>query len=151
MSFNVHHLYVYMIESIGKFWLLRKRGIDLKKRSEKSIAELLIEFIIFFAVMFFTCTVGIIELLSEFDKIDGIFGWIAISTIYFGLLAGIIFSIDKCFWLYEQNKRFAGKLGFNFPELEPFYLKGKRIERLLIITILLIFTMLYLVKIRVLQ
>jgi len=123
----------------------------LENRDRKFVTQLLREFIIFFAVMFFTCTVGIIELLPEFDKIDGIFGWIAISTIYFGLLAGIIFSIDKCFWLYEQNKRFAGKLGFNFPEIEPFYLKGERVRRLLIIVILLVFIMLYLVKIHILQ
>lgn len=101
--------------------------------------------------MFFTCVVGIIELLPEFDKIKGTWGWMAISTLYFGLLAGIVFSVHECFWLYEQNRTYAGRFGFNFPDIEPFGQKGKAIERLLIIGTLAIFTVLYLVKVGILQ
>lgn len=35
---------------------------------------LLRDFVIFFAVLFLTCVVGIIELLAEFDRINGFFG-----------------------------------------------------------------------------
>lgn len=115
-------------------------------RDRSFIAQLLREFIIFFAVLFFTCVVGIIELLPEFDKIEGMFGLLSISAIYFGLLIGMVFSVDKCFWLYERNKMFAGKFGFNFPEIEPLPLKGKKIKNVLIVGILFVFTMLYFVK-----
>ena len=123
-------------------------GTGVKHPDRRLRGEVLREFSIFFAVLFLTCIVGIIELLPEFDKIHGNV-WLggSLSAIYFGLLAGIIFSIDKCFWLYEQNKRLAGEFGFNFPEIEPFYLKGKKIERLLIVGILVTFFILYLVKI----
>ena len=126
----------------------RLGGTDVGNRDKKFRGEVLREFSIFFAILFLTCIVGIIELLPEFDKIHGNV-WLggSLSAIYFGLLAGIIFSIDKCFWLYELNKRLAGEFGFNFPEIEPFYLKGKKIEWLLIVGILVPFFILYLVKI----
>ena len=126
----------------------RLGGTDVKHPDRRLAGEVLREFSIFFAVLFLTCIVGIIELLPEFDKIHGNV-WLggSLSAIYFGLLALMIFSIDKCFWLYEQNKRLTGEFGFNFPEIEPFYLKGKKIERLLIAGILVTFFILYLVKI----
>ena len=130
---------------------LQERNTKHREEVTKYRAEVLREFSIFFAVLFFTCVVGIIELLPEFEKISGVFGRIAISAIYFGLLAGIIFSIDRCFWLYEQNKSLAGKYGFNFPQIEPFHTMGKSIERLLIVGILVVFITLYLVKIGLLQ
>jgi hypothetical protein len=123
----------------------------LGERDAKYSAEILREFSIFFAVLFFTCVVGIIELLPEFGKIKGIYGLVAISIIYFGLLVGVIFSIDKCFWLYEQNKAYAGRFGFNFPEIEPFRKRGRILGRLLIIGVLLVFTLLYFVKIGILS
>ena len=133
-----------------------KRGTVVEKRDKKYTAEVLREFSIFFAVLFFTCVVGIIELLPEFDKISKYpyllsFGWIFLSILYFGLLFGIVFCIDRCFWLYDQNKRLAGEFGFNFPEIEPFYTKGKKMKKPLITVILLVFFMLYFVKIGVLQ
>ena len=118
-------------------------------------AELLREFAIFFAVLFLTCVVGIIELLSEFEKINGLFGWISISSIYFGLLFGIVYSMDKCFWLYEQNRMFSGKFGYNYPDIEYFILKifksDKNLEGFLVAVVTLIFIMLYLVKIGLLR
>ena len=57
-------------------------------KNKKHNAEL-IEFTIFFAVMLFTCVVGIIELLPEFDKIKGIFGSISVSALCFAFLVGI--------------------------------------------------------------
>lgn len=123
----------------------------MENRDRKPTAELLRDFAIFFAVIFFTCLVGIIELLPEFDRIRGIWGFTAISSIYFGLLAGVIFSIYVCFWLYEQNRALAGKFGFRFFLIEPFYQRGKILEKLLIAAILVIFTLLYLVKIGILQ
>lgn len=123
----------------------------MEERRKEFTASLLRDFSIFFAVLFFTCVVGIVELLPEFEKINGILSWICISTIYFGLLTGVVFSIQRCFWLYEQNKRFAGALGFNFPEIEPFDSFGKIIEYPLITGVLLTFFVLYLVKVGLLR
>lgn len=118
-------------------------------------AEVLREFAIFFAVLFLTCVVGIIELLPEIEKINGLFSWTSVSTIYFGLLFGIVYSMDKCFWLYKQNRMFSGKFGYNYPEIEYFILKifktDKNLEGFLIAVIALVFFILYLVKIGLLQ
>ena len=38
--------------------------------------------------MLFTCVVGIIELLPEFYKIKGIFGFTPVSELYFAFLVG---------------------------------------------------------------
>ena len=118
---------------------------------DKFKAETLRDFSIFFAVLLFTGIVGIIELLSEFDKINGIFGLISISGIYFGLLGVIIFSIDKFFMLYKQNRGL--KVGFNFYEIEILiYHIGEKILKIFMITIVsLFFTLLYLVKIGLLK
>ena len=112
--------------------------------------------IIFFAGMFFTCLVGLIELLPEFETITGGIGRITITIIYFGLLSGILYSINKCFWLYEMNKIWGGKYGFIFPDIElfhikSFHLKKKDLKTLLIASILSVFFLLYFVKIGVLQ
>lgn len=122
---------------------------------EKRVAEFLREFMIFFAVMFFTFIVGIIELLPELSKIDPRltpWGFTVISIIYFGLLAGIIFSVKYCFWLYEENREFRekGKFGFYFPLIEPLYSRGKILEKFLIVGLFVVFTLLFLVKIGVL-
>jgi hypothetical protein len=120
----------------------------LQERNREYKADALRDFSIFFGALFFTCVVGIIELLPEFGNVNGIFGKVSISTIYFGLLCGIVFSIDKCFWLYEQNRTIGG-YGFNFPTIEPYNTKGKRIKKLFIMAILLTFVVLYFVKIGV--
>ncbi len=56
-----------------------------------------IEFFLFFAVLFFTCVVGIITLLPELEKIKGVFGGFANSLLYFGLLLGVDYSVYKFF------------------------------------------------------
>ena len=118
---------------------------------DKFKAETLRDFSIFFAVLLFTGIVGIIELLSEFDKINGIFVLISISGIYFGLLGVILFSIDKFFMLYKQNRGL--KSGYNFYEIEIswYHIGEKKLKRLMIIIILLFFILLYLVKIGLLN
>jgi hypothetical protein len=123
-----------------------ERKPDLENRRFK--AELLREFSIFFAVLFLTCVVGIIELLPELEKMTGAFSWLSLSALYFGLTAGSVYCVDKCFWLYEQQR---GAFGFNFPEIEPFYSRGKMIRRALIIGILVVFIFLYFVKVGILR
>ena len=131
--------------------------MDKEKTEEaKHVAELYRTLIIFFAGMFFTCLVGLIELLPEFETITGGIGRITITIIYFGLLSGILYSINKCFWLYEMNKIWGGKYGFIFPDIElfhikSFHLKKKDLKTLLIASILSVFFLLYFVKIGVLQ
>lgn len=129
----------------------KELGYRLENKDRKRVARVLREFIIFFAVIFLTCVVGIIELLPELDKIDGVFGWISVSAIYFGLLAGLVFSIHACFKIYKENRKFAGEYGFYFATIEPFLLKGKIIKVLLIAGIILVFITLYLVKTGFLQ
>lgn len=122
----------------------------MENRDRRAVAELLRDFIVFFAILFLTCVVGIIELLGEFEKIKGIFGGVTIFIIYFGLVFLMIFGVNKCFWLYEQNKMYKG-YGFFFHEIEPIETRGKKIKEGLIIAILVIFTVLYFVKIGVIQ
>ena len=116
-------------------------------------AELYRELLLFFAVVFFTCVVGIIELLPELEKTNGLFSWswLAISVLYFGLLLGIDYSLDRCFFLYKQNKTFGGEFGFNFPGLEglvqKIFRKINYLELSLVTIITLEFVFLYIVKI----
>ena len=119
----------------------------MKEENTKTIAELLRDFTIFFAVLFFTCTVGIIELLPELEKIRGIFGFISLTLLYFILLFGIVFSINKCFELYDENKNFAGRYRYIFWEIESLRKKGIPVKWLAITIIIALFTLLYLVKI----
>ena len=106
--------------------------------------------------MFFTCVVGIIELLPEFVYVTGIFGKITISVIYFGLLFGILFSVNHCFWLYDLNLRWGGEYAFVFPTVEFLHvgdrhLTPKHVKRFLIVVFFIVFFALYLVKIGLLQ
>jgi len=117
--------------------------------NKKDNAEL-IEFTIFFAAMLFTCAVGIIELLPEFEKIKGIFGFTSVSALYFGLLIGIIFSMSEFFYLFKKNEEKI-KTDFPFSRVEYFYQHAKIIKLLFYIIFLLIFIMLYFVKIGCLQ
>ena len=113
------------------------------------------EIIIFFSALFFTCVVGIIELLPELEKINGVWGLTSISILYFGLLFGVDYSLNKCFWLYAINKEIGRPFNFYFPDLE--YLVNKvfksphNLKNFLIVIITLIFTIIYLVKIEFLH
>lgn len=71
---------------------LDKTAVEEKRRR---IADFLKDFILFFAVLFFTCVVGIIELLPEFETVNGLFtwSWFAISFLYFSLLLGVDYSV----------------------------------------------------------
>jgi len=109
------------------------------------------EFIIFWAILFFTCIVGIIELLPEFENIEVKFGWAwgSISALYVVLLFGLVLSIYECFLLYKQRDfvyqfhitEFTKKLG----------IKVEWLKWILIVLFLLIFIILYFVKIGVLK
>lgn len=127
---------------------LRKKGI-LISANRDGLRESLREFIIFWAILFFTCIVGIIELLPEFDKIKVTFSWGSISALYILLFFGILLSIYECFLLYEQRD-FVYK--FHPIELiKDWGINVKWQRRILIVLFLLIFTLLYFVKIGVLK
>ena len=134
---------------------MRAGGIILdkdKNNYQKHVAEFYRTLIIFFAGVFFTCVVGLIELLPEFETVTGSIGRITLTILYFGLLSGILFSINKCFLLYEKNKTYGGQFGFIIPDIELFHikryhLKPNDLEKLLISGFLSVFVLLYLVKI----
>ena len=94
-------------------------------------------------------------MLPELEKINGMWGLTSISILYFGLLLGVDYSLNKCFWLYSINKEIGRPFGFYFPDLE--YLVNKvfrsphNLKNFLIVVITLIFTIVYLVKIGLLQ
>jgi len=119
----------------------------------KLTSEYLRDFVIFFAVLFFTCVVGIIELLPELEKISGFctIRWITVSILYFALVGLMMFGVWTCFWLYKDNRRYWGKGGFRFFIIEPFETWGKLIEGLLLVLIPVEFGLLYLVKLGLLQ
>jgi hypothetical protein len=135
---------------------LDKAAIEERR---KRIADFLREFMIFFAVLFFTCVVGIIELLPEFESINGLFtwSWFAVSFLYFGLLLGVDYSVYVCFNLYEENKwvREHYGVGFFFPDLEKLIrLVFKKLRRLQLFTVAIVtfvFVLMYLVKIGLLK
>ena len=134
---------------------MRFRGIILNKdimEQQKYNAEFFRNVIIFFAGVFFTCVIGIIELLPVFETTTGHIGQVTITFIYFGLLGGILYSMNKCFWLYEQNRIWGGRYGFNFPDIEllrvwRYHLKKNELKALLNIAFLSLFSLMYLVKI----
>ena len=121
--------------------------------NKKHNAEL-IEFTIFFAVMLFTCVVGIIELLPEFDNIKGIFGSISVSMLYVAFLIGIFFSMTEFFRTIENSEDEIEKIkekGPAFSGIKFFYKHPKPIQVVIYAVFLLIFITLYLVKIGCLQ
>ncbi len=88
------------------------------------------DFLVFYVVLFFTCVVGIIELLSEFDNVDRKFSKkgddekIALTLLYLFLVAGIFFSISQCWNVYRISYAltYNGKLGndlMNFAKENP--------------------------------
>ncbi len=114
----------------------------------------LIEFTIFFAVMLLTCVVGIIELLPEFNTIKGMFGSISVSMLYFAFLIGIFFSMTQLFLLLKANKTKINEIKKSdvaFSQIEFFYKHPKPIQVVIYAVFLLIFIILYLVKIGCLQ
>lgn len=131
----------------------------MKQEKDGSIAVFYREILIFFAVLFFTCVVGIIELLPQLEEINGLlsWNWLLISSVYFGLLAGIDYSVKKCFWLYRENRTLREKfgVGFYYPDIEflveRIFKKLENLEGFLIAVITLVFFLLYLVKIGILH
>jgi hypothetical protein len=131
----------------------------MAKDYSKFAAELYRDLLLFFAVVFFTCVVGVIELLPELEKINGLFSWswLALTVLYFGLVVGIEYSMDRCFWLYRRNKDVGKKSGYGFvyPELEGWVQRVFRkivyLEGVLIVGITIEFIILYLVKIGMLH
>ena len=129
----------------------KAKGIHLEDENQKRTGDFAREIILFYSVLFFTCIVGIIELLPEFENIKGMFGLLSVSAIYFGFLFGAVFSMRRCFWIYEYGMKFSGKYGFRFRSIEPFIEKGKKIKESLTIAIPAVFVLLYLVKTGLLQ
>jgi hypothetical protein len=127
----------------------------MKSEDYKYWSQFYRDFLIFFAVLFFTCVVGIIELLPEFEKTSGLWSVVVISIVYFGLVLGIDYGIEKCFWLYRVNKEFIGRGAFRYPDVEflirKFFKKITNLEVFLIVIIDVVFVLLYLVKIGVIQ
>lgn len=115
------------------------------------------DFLLFFGVLFFTCVVGIFTLLPEFEKIPYIpsWTWLIISALYFGLLVGIAYSIRKCFWILFVEVKDLGKFSFRYPELETlvkkYFKEPKYLEWLFIIVVVIIFILLYFIKIGLLE
>lgn len=129
----------------------------MNDKSAKHWADFYREFLIFFAIVFFTCVVGIIELLPEFENINTIISWrwFVVSLVYFGLLSGILYSLDKCFWLYGRNKIHGGNFAFLYPELEggivqKIFKKLNHFRLFLLFAILIVFILFYFVKVGVL-
>jgi hypothetical protein len=127
------------------------------EEGRKRISDFLREFMVFFAILFFTCVVGIIELLPEFESINGLASGLVVSAVYYGLLLGIDYSLYKCFYLYEQNKIVKEQYGygFYFPELESLiglvFKKLKRLQWFSVTVVTLVFILFYLVKIGLLR
>jgi len=131
----------------------------LNEEKREQIAAFYREFMIFFAVLFFTCMVGLIELLPQLEKPNGLlnWSWLLMSSLYFGLVIGIDYSLEKCFWLYRVNRTFRETInvGFYYPDIEflvqKIFKKLKYLEGFLIAVITLFFILLYLVKIGILH
>lgn len=130
--------------------------MKLTDEQEKIASESYRDFLLFFGVIFFTCMVGIIELLPEFENpIIPSWGWITISGLYFGLFFGSIYCIHMCFRILFEEVIELKKYGFRYP---GFNVIIKRIFKtpvnfeIFIETLVVIgFFLLYLVKINVLQ
>lgn len=144
----------------------------------KEYAKLRVEsnrdMLIFWAVLFFTCVVGIIELLPEIRELTFPLRGISLITIfasnqtyvtciYFGLLSGMVFSIINAFNVYRNSfdlvqKDELGADGKKSVKDYPTYidrlmfLKGDKIaESCLISLIFLFFVLLYFSRIGLLK
>ena len=131
----------------------------MKEEKDESMAVFYREVLIFFAVLFFTCVVGLIELLPQLETTNVLlsWSWLLMSFLYFGLVVGIDYSLEKCFWLYRVNRtlRETIHVGFYYPDIEflvqKIFKKLKYLEGFLIAVITLFFILLYLVKIGILH
>jgi len=107
--------------------------------------ELKLEVLVFYGVLFFTCVVGIIELLPEFDNwLDypegiGILYRVALSLLYFGLLLGTILSMHLSIRFYESEE-----LPYRSLVIELFL--RRRMRWVIVALISFVFISLYLVK-----
>jgi hypothetical protein len=104
------------------------------------------EFILFYSVLFFTCIVGIIELLPEFESLNSVFTWhwFSLTALYFGLLFGITLSMIAVPRLYSYQHNFRSYLFDYFLRKRS----GKILWGLLIVLAFFVFVILYLVKIQ---
>jgi len=130
----------------------------LEEQKPESIAAFYREMLIFFAVLFFTCVVGLIELLPQLETTNVLlsWNWLLMSFLYFALVVGIDYSLEKCFWLYRVNRRLeAFHVGFRYPDIDflvqKIFKKYEYLEGFLIAVITLFFILLYLVKIGILH
>ena len=130
----------------------------------RSIVELLHGTLLFYAVIFLTCMVGIIELLPEIDGSMKIVNCPCLTlegklltALYFVLTLGLNFSISRCFNLYRRMVSYiaeghAGEVMRNFQTnnvgivrhfLSPY------IEAIVIVVNVVFLIMLYFVRIGV--
>jgi hypothetical protein len=103
-----------------------------------------IEILVFYGALFFTCVIGIIELLPELDKwLDysewmGILYQIALSLLYFGLLLGAILSM-YLFLRFQELKKVSSSI------IIRLFLGGKK-KWIFVGLIFFIFYSIYLIK-----
>jgi hypothetical protein len=104
-----------------------------KEEKAKRTADFYKEMILFFAVLFFTCVVGVITLLPELEHPYGLvsWGWLSLSILYFGLVVGIDYSLYNCFYLYEINRQFReiGVGGFYYPLIDDVAISIQKISK----------------------
>jgi hypothetical protein len=117
----------------------------VSKKWKEVETEFYFELLVFFAALFFTCVVGIIELLPELENINGLFSSIAFTVLYAGLVAGIDVSIGFFFWLYKGHFRFP-----LFESIAKFFRGIHNVRNLLLFLVSSEFVLLYLVKIGIL-
>lgn len=129
------------------------------------------EILVFWAILIFTCVVGIIELLPEIDEqkfSDGLTISLTnaqsyVFLIYFGLLIGMVVSTHSAFSRYRESNKLVleGKLGEELKEYAKAHptwvdkiIRSKAdwfIESILVVLALFVFTCLYCVKLGLLK
>ena len=111
-----------------------------------------LEILLFWAIIFFTCLVGLIEFLPELNNwnyyVSTRYCWIfqsSIALLYFGLLLGVVFSLYKFFNLYG-----LGYYGSPTLDLIQKYFKSYWVAYIiLIVLILYIFTTFFIFRIQI--
>ena len=116
------------------------------------------DFLIFYAVLFFTCVVGTIELLPSFEEWVKKGSWEKrlLSFLYAGLLFGMLFSISSSWRILRENHDiiFSGKLENGIKDYISAnqtifdHLLDVRYEAIIKIIIASIFELLYFAKIK---
>ena len=117
---------------------------------QKRLAEFSTKVILFYSGLLFTCLIGIIELLPEIGKTEGVVDFWRVTVVYFVLLVGAHISLRSSFAMYQRNIKKAGKYGFIVPTFEPFSTKGRIVRDSLTLGMLVVFTLLFLAKIGIL-